>query len=190
MAAVLWTVGGVSVPGGGGSQTEIIEAEPKVDYTDLGPGGRLRRVFADTAGRYDMPVKIETTFELADKDWLDYLKIWESLQKSLVLEIGLYDNTAAGTCLCLDTNYLTYWGAFRPWKAGSVTVYLDDELVSSDDYTLTTATGKIVFDAANESTEVITVKYIWQPTCYIDWVRPKQSAPDAWDVRVRFSEVR
>lgn len=190
MAAVTWTVGGVTPPGGGGSATEILDANPKVDYTDLGPGGRLRRVYADTAGRYDMPCKIQTTFELATKAWLDYLEIWKGLQKALVLEVGLFDNTAAGTCLCMDTSYTTYWGAYRPWKSGSVTVYLDGELVSADDYTLTIAQGKIVFDEANESDEVVTVKYTWQPTCYIDTIRARLSAPDAWDVTVLFSEVR
>jgi hypothetical protein len=190
MAEVVWTVGGFSVPNGGGTNTSITEGDPKVDYTDLGPGGRLRRVYADVNTRYDMPCKIQTTFELSTKAWLDRLKIWEAKQKSLVLEVGLFDNVTAGPVLCMDTSYITYWGAFRPWKAGSVTVYHEGTEVAAADYTLTVAQGKIVFDGAQHSTDAITAKYIWQPTCYIDWVHPVIAGPDSWDVTVLFSEVR
>jgi len=184
-----WEFNGDTIATGGGSNVRFNGRPIRKQEMDMVDGSVFSLAFADGDSRYDQPIILECDFHLLSTVEYMRFRLWHDLQLEFTLETGLLDAEKA-ECVCLDTTYKVYYGPHRPWKSGSVTVYVEGVEVSSDDYALDLDAGTITFDSALTSSDDVTVDYIHYPTMVFADFQGTMDTPSTYTVPARMVEVR
>ncbi len=189
MSVTAWELGGVAMSTGGGANVRVSGRPLRRSETDMVDGTVFELEFAASDLRFDQPLIFECDFGLLPIDEYVKFKLWYDMRTTFTLETGLYDAVKAA-CVCPDTSYTTYYGPCRPWKSGSVAVYVDDALVDPADYTLSLTAGTITFDTPLIITNVVTVTYIHYPVMKFTEFQGTLDTPSTYAVLVQMKEVR
>jgi len=189
MSVTSWELNGVAMGTGGGSNVRFAGRPLRRQESDMVDGSVFEIEFADADSRYDQPLVVECDFGLTPAAEYQKYRLWYDMRTTFTLEMGLLDGTKA-PCVCLDTSYTSYYGPHRPWKTGSVAVYVDNSLVNADDYTLDLGAGKITFDTPLIITNVVTVTFIHYPVMKFTEFQGIADTPSTYSILVRMTEVR
>jgi len=151
--------------------------------------------------RTSKPMRIPMGFRRVTKATLDRFMIIKEFNQTSSIEVGIFDTTAgvmtAATGLSNYSDYEWWFGAYRGWKTGTVTIYVNDVAKDPADatygYTLFLDDGGLqATTPANWSGVTVTATFTWAPTIMVNDVRPNPVAgtyPQFFDVEVDAQEI-
>lgn len=151
--------------------------------------------------RISRPMRIVCRFRRMTKATLDRFRVAKEFDQSASIETGIYDSTGgamvAATGLDDYSDYEWFFGIYRGWKSGSVTIYVDSVPKATGDapyeHTLFLDDGGIqTTTPANWSGVTVTADYVWAPTVKVDKVIDDPvpgTYPQLFDAEVHCHEI-